>query len=504
MEDMFNHLKGRMDQTVLKDVDFTEHSKEKVRRAITTTSRKKNGYMKEIVSLCASFLLLFGLGYYVFTELGSTNDNKNATGPKNVEQQPNGAEGEGLYSPPEKEEYYGDMTKEEVVRKMLNSAHHFSTATGKFKHHEIFYDGEKVDSVTFNTEYKLSNNNKIAGYHKTTFKYNGQTQMVETFINEGQIWEKSPLDQTYTNELYEDTPLKKTAHLDDVFNEEVLYEDIYKLYEERYNWQVPPIASKTLYPVGMVYDKLKNFKNWEIEKQNDTVLGHNTIVLKGKYNESPLLEEVLDTDTFKFWIDKDSGILVKYEMYDRQGQMTNYLHPEELKVNVDIDYNEFEPNLEGFQKVDPRDYQIHLEESSNNDHSDVENVLETLRKEIPFLYEFEHPSLQLYSASYEKYDYFKHGYLTYRYKGNSGKKLLHVRQYRKDSYVRSHGEFDTERGKQIAELTVNDIEWKGYQLNSPQNVHLIGESNFYIYEIVDENVSFQELKPLLSSFKAYE
>jgi outer membrane lipoprotein-sorting protein len=91
----------------------------------------------------------------------------------------------------------------------------------------------------------------------------------------------------------------------------------------------------------MISKYTKNFDRWNIEKQNEKLLGHNTIVLKSLDSTTA---GKFKADSFRFWVDKDPGILVKYEDYWK-GKVTSYLYPKSLKVNVPIDLKEFGPKL---------------------------------------------------------------------------------------------------------------------------------------------------------------
>ena len=48
-------------------------------------------------------------------------------------------------------------------------------------------------------------------------------------------------------------------------------------------------------------------------------------------------------------MDKDTGILLKYETYNEKGAVVNYIHPNEFVTNGPIDSAAFEPNLEGLE-----------------------------------------------------------------------------------------------------------------------------------------------------------
>lgn len=523
MENMFNNLKEKMNETILKDIEFSEQNKEKVRRTIKSSNQKKHFYLKYktnyFVSVCVSCLLLFGLGYFTFTNLGLLSEDKNITIPddskQNLNANQNSKEFDSIYTPPTNEEYYGDMTKEEVVSKMLNSANYFITAIGKFEQRTVYKDG--TGSTIF-TDYKLSTKNKIGGYVKFTNKSYEKNEIVQNdeFIHTNdQMWYLDNIRNTYTNEMFHPKQFQGTVTLG-----EALSVDLNQLYDEIYvelsNWEEPPIgtAGISLYPYIMGVEYLGDFNQWDIEKQNEDLLGHNTIVLQGKLDDKATTY-MLEVDTFRFWVDKDTGILVKYETYDTNGNLTSYLHPEKLEVNVPIDSKDFEPpqledykreQLEGPIYQNPEEKEIEVVEHADFYKDEVAAVLELLRKDIPFLYEFNHQDLELFSASYEKYKTYNHAYLTYSYKKDknemgSGGRLLYVRAYHKDSIVRSLGDFNTEKGKQLERFTLNGIQWESFEIKNTPNYHFIGKKDNYVYEVVSQDVNQQEIKSLLDSFK---
>ena len=45
-----------------------------------------------------------------------------------------------LFTPPAQEESYKDLTKEEVLTKLLNTVDYFHTAIGKFETYDVYYD----------------------------------------------------------------------------------------------------------------------------------------------------------------------------------------------------------------------------------------------------------------------------------------------------------------------------------------------------------------------------
>ncbi|PLS14906.1 hypothetical protein CVD28_25640 [Bacillus sp. M6-12] len=399
------------------------------------------------------------------------------------------------------------MTKEQIQLKLLNSVDYFHTAAGKFETLYVHDDNSESTSVV---EYKVSIKNKIGGYDKGTDIYpdNKGRRTHEAIFNDQKVWllrDDSIIGKIFQEHDHECTPDQGTLTINDVFmtNEAGVIET--RLRER------PPVgdAGLTLFPYEMVAIYTRDNDRWKIEKQNEEVLGHNTIVLTGKPDKKAV--RGMRAETFRFWADKDSGVLVKYETYDINGNITSYLHPESLHINIPIDTKEFIPKLEGYKKLakrgmeykDPREKDIKV--LAIADDEATKNVLNILKKHIPFFYEFTNRDLQLFSASYEKYIDDKHGYVSYSYKKDpdevgSGTKLLFTRCYDKDTVVRSWGEFDTEKGDRIDQFKINDIEWESFKIHDNKDTHFIGRKGDYIYEIVSQNISYEEVRLLLKSF----
>jgi hypothetical protein len=78
---------------------------------------------------------------------------------------------------------------------------------------------------------------------------------------------------------------------------------------------------------------------------------------------------------------------------------------------------------------------------------------------------------------------------------------LYVRTYHKDSVVRSFGDFNTEKEKKLDTFTLNEIEWEVFEIKNTPEVHFIGSSGEYMYEVVTQGVSYEETKNLLEFFE---
>jgi hypothetical protein len=517
MDNRLKGLKESMDETVLKDIDFRLKNKAEVRKAMSKikSPSRSSFLIPRLLTVCFTMMFIIGIGYFAIEQLSeeekmiqpNLGDNKAVEPEKSVE--------EGTkYKPAEQQESYQEMSKEDVLLKVLNTVDYFENASGKFETFTIYYDNSTSKGTS---EYIISNKDVIGGYEKYTNIPDekipgGQIQIHETYYNDQTVWRIDHRDMLYYAMDFETEGTPEVVLPENVFSI-----SLNKLYDSLDQFRERPpgtSAHASLFPYEDVAKYLRFTDLWEIEKQDEELLGHNTIVLKGTLDESIDERMQPQAESFRFWVDKDSGILVKKEVYDSNGEVVSYLHPESLLVNRPVNPNQFIPNLEGFHErvieepvyKDPREKDIEVVEHADTIMEEVEAVAGILRTELPFLYEFSHPELQFFSASMEKYHDFNQGYFVYSYKKEanemgSGSKLLYVRMYHRDAVVRSFTDFDTEKGKDIGSFTLNGIDWKAYEIKNTPNTHFIGHSGEYMYEVVTQEVSFEESKSLLESFK---
>jgi beta-lactamase regulating signal transducer with metallopeptidase domain len=237
-----------------------------------------------------------------------------------------------LYSPPKQKENFNNMTKEEILTKMINTVDNFETAKGEFKVHYDNIDGLDYSMV----DYELSLTKYEGGVSKVTNRVNGNDEVIYHYYKDGKFWSKDKAGTVQA--VYKKPERNKTLTLDQAFQT-----DEQGIYMTKYR-ERPPIgeAMSSLFPYEIASNYTRNLNNWEIEKQNEMVLGHNTLVIKGKLDDYSRIKH--KSDTFRFWVDKDTGILVKYETYDSEGKVVDYLYPKSLEINVPINSDDFTPN----------------------------------------------------------------------------------------------------------------------------------------------------------------
>ncbi len=243
------------------------------------------------------------------------------------------------YTPPKHEENYKDFTKEEILTKMINSVDYFETAKGEFTIH--YGNIDSADGYTL-IDYELSLKNKVGGFSKEARWENGKDKVTETYYNDKSLWYIDEEEKSFRKVGTGNPNNSGTLTLDNAFqyDNEGNYVTYYR---ER-----PLIgqAMSALFPYEIASNYTRDLTKWEIEKQNEMLLGHNTLLIKGVLNDFAANKS--KSKTFHFWVDKDTGILVKYETYNSAGTVVDYLYPAKLEVNISIDSKNFTPNLDGY------------------------------------------------------------------------------------------------------------------------------------------------------------
>jgi hypothetical protein len=182
-------------------------------------------------------------------------------------------------------------------------------------------------------EYGISLNENAGGYSKVTTFKNEEKVNRSTYYKDGTKWEIDENSSIYWEFIYSEMHRSNQLTLENAFGDNV--------HRER-----PPIglANNSLFPYEIASNYTRDLNTWEIENQNEELLGHNTLVIKGNVNKYGF-------QSFRFWVDKDTGILVKYETYNDKGEIVDYLYSTKLEVNVPIDSDSFVPNLEGMEQT---------------------------------------------------------------------------------------------------------------------------------------------------------
>ena len=83
-------------------------------------------------------------------------------------------------------------------------------------------------------------------------------------------------------------------------------------------------------PESLLYRMdMLNTDTWQITG-NTTLIGRDCFIISGKANE------VLDIASYNLTVDKDTGVLLAYELFDADGELMRQLIPYEFKVNEEL------------------------------------------------------------------------------------------------------------------------------------------------------------------------
>ncbi|GIN88452.1 hypothetical protein J6TS2_48380 [Heyndrickxia sporothermodurans] len=334
MENKLKNIKKTMNETIFHDISFSEKNQQNVFSSIKESDSSKKLFnvrkgFNNFLSLAVTSFLFLGIAYFVGTK---THILKGEQRNQHLKPQQESNKEGTVYIPPKQEENFKDMTKEEILTKMINTVDYFETAKGEFKIHYGYIDSRDDYSLI---DYELSLKNNAGGYSKITDIQNGKETVTYHYYKDGTMWDLNQKSATYNEVYYMDDWAGATLKIEDAFSKDD---------EVKYRGRPPIVyATDSLFPYEIVSKFTRNMDKWEIEKQNEMLLGHNTLVIKGNLNRR-------DFQSFRFWVDKDTGILVKYETYNSSGKVVEYLHPKKLEINVPIDSKRFKPNLAGYEK----------------------------------------------------------------------------------------------------------------------------------------------------------
>lgn len=514
---MLKKLKEELDDTVLKDLDFSERNKAAVRKSFVNKQEQNRGNKRYglglVLSLCFTTLFIGFSGYFVLNNLGLSKEEKLSGEKKEVEL--GGKEGPIRNTHPEPKENYEDMTKEEILHKLFNSVDYFETAAGEFEEYNLFYDGS---SSKYTVDYKISNKGVIGGYEKVIShpdpnNPHSKLTVKKTYYNNNKVWYLNLDRNEYDIREYELERKKQIVEANNIFTMDLeeVYDSDSGVYREK-----PPSMSAflSLFNYPFVAKYLRDENEWIIEKQNEELLGHNTLVISGTLDENLIDVMQPDEKNFRIWVDKDTGIILKKEIYNEAGELVSYLHSSNLKINKTYEKDEFKPVLDGLQEkkieipitTDERENELEVIEHADTKLSDVKRVMGIQREIMPLFYELNDPKITPFSASIEKYQQDNQAYVIYSYdkpenEVGSGSRSLYSRIYTKGTFLRRTGDFERPLGEKIETIEMNGIKWSIYEVEGTSDVHLKGELGEHVFEITTHDVPLNEVKRLLNNFK---
>lgn len=248
-----------------------------------------------------------------------------------------------------KENSYADVqiiTKEDIWHKMLNSIDYYSKASGT-----VMYAGDDVEEAMLvdfmvdidareyyanTTDVSVDvdgNDQKLSMYSdsSTPFSIVKRLSEKETYATASEVIILNTNNSTY---VVRPGAVLTRANTGTISDDERVEIDDNGMYHYRYraNPICASIAGTSLFPQEMALGYLRDFSSWDI-KEHSEYQGRNCVVVTGKTDEE--YQSKLNVSDFVFYVDSQTGILLKYLGYNFDGQIADYIIIDNLVVDSD-------------------------------------------------------------------------------------------------------------------------------------------------------------------------
>jgi len=106
----------------------------------------------------------------------------------------------------------------------------------------------------------------------------------------------------------------------------------------------------SLFPQKLAKKFLAEEQYWSILKQHEKLMNRNVILIGGTFDQYHTIK--LQGKSFKFWVDRQTGILLKMMVYDKNGNLVFGFQTKHLKMNQSIPNSIFQMKPpKGFKKT---------------------------------------------------------------------------------------------------------------------------------------------------------
>ncbi len=290
-----------------------------------------------------------------------------------------------------------DIDKDSMIKKMFNTGAYVASATGEFevldKRSGIGISPTINDgNIKYNTKYytKISKDKKILNYDITT-DAGYVTSSLKT--PDDLYYRLNDVDKTYVKYNsnyagYVDNILSKNPIVDPK-NIHTIDKQGYDVWGESFG----PISGKLSAGVAVLSPRelytgffIRNsfwdvaskdsYKGdtWDITSTED-YLGFKCVVIEGTLEDDSYSEK-LQTKRFKFWVDSATGVLLKYEMYNKNGELSQALDTKKLEINKIIPDSVFQVDLTEYTDKTPPPF------DPNVDNRGISEEMLNLEKKI--------------------------------------------------------------------------------------------------------------------------
>jgi hypothetical protein len=241
-----------------------------------------------------------------------------------------------------------NISKEQIHEKMLNSVDYFDNVKGEFTYYK------KKNGVTYTVEYQIKLGNNPKSYEKVLgagvdeeLVFDSDLATVQQIFNKDKTVQESKIDK---DEFNAKLKLNKEKSKSPKTRYGTL--DGQKLYKYRSDPTMTGYAKNSIFPQEIALGFLEDYDTWEI-KGKTSYLGLKALIIEGTFND--YYSNKHNAESFKLWIHEDTGILLKYEEYDANGEVVIYQKTDDIKINNTIDEQKFKlksVDKQKFKKVE--------------------------------------------------------------------------------------------------------------------------------------------------------
>ena len=329
MDERLKKLRNHMTTTELKDIRFNDEKKQLVmKRIINQKKTSKNSLPKSlsiIFSLALLTILFFSGKHLLFNSSNLTQGSKEmpekTVFQEGVTQSDNATKN---INPVHDDSY--NLNKKEILYRMLNTNDYFKAAQGAYVYQTPFIEKEIYYKV------RMEKGN-LGGYEKAVTKETNNS--VITILNSNKLLTLNEAQKEY--HVSGISLNEESISLEEVFRKDLDGSSI-TTYRER-----PPIATDSLFPFEIAANYLREESQWEIEQQEEKYLGEKVVVIKGEFDA--LNSEKYQSVSFRLWVHKSSGILLKMETYSSEGNVVDSLVTQDFMLDKSIPSSEFQFNI---------------------------------------------------------------------------------------------------------------------------------------------------------------
>ena len=236
-----------------------------------------------------------------------------------------------------------EITKKSIFFKMLNTIDYFNTAEGSI---EICTEGDiRTSEFACNLltadayEYSIWGDEIYEDYSSSNgefYKVLKERKLINKGLGACNIEEAVPIPDSERITVAEDG-INCYAYRADPIN--------------------APTAREGLQPQELTFNFMTVEDNWDITGET-TYLDRDCVIIEGHTND--YAEEKLGVYTFEFTVDKETGVLMKYDGFDADGNIVSYSKFTELTFNSN-------PEIKKFNQNEYADFEINDQSHPNHE-----------------------------------------------------------------------------------------------------------------------------------------